>query len=116
MIFVYILIFIASCALLTIAGKWLVEALSKVCVFLKMKEFVLAFFIVAFGTTLPNLIIGIISAINKIPELSFGDVVGANIFDLTIVIGLSALVSRGGLTSHSRTVRGRSLFSLIIAL
>lgn len=111
-----IFIFIGSCALLTFAGKWLVDAISQIGKFLKVKEFVLAFFIIAFGTTLPNLIIGIISAINKIPELSFGDVIGANIFDLSIVIGLSALVSRGGLSAQSRTVQGSSVYTILIAI
>ncbi len=109
-------IFIGSCILLTFSGKWLVDAISRIGEFLKIKEFVLTFFIVAFGTTLPNLIIGVISAFNKIPQLSFGDVVGSNIFDLTIVVGLAALISRGGLSSQSRTVQGSSIYTMIIAL
>ncbi len=116
MILFYILIFIISCLLLAFSGKWLVEALSRIALFLNLKEFVVAFFIVAFGTTIPNLIIGVISALNKIPELSFGDVVGSNIFDLTIVVGLAALISRGGLSAPSKTVQGSSLFTMIIAL
>lgn len=84
--------------------------------FLKIKEFVLAFFIVAFGTTLPNLIIGVISALNKIPELSFGDVVGANILDFSLVVGLAILVSKNGLSSESRTVQGSSIYVMIVSL
>ncbi len=116
MLWFYILVFIVSCILLTFSGKWLVDALSRIALFLSLKEFVVAFFIVAFGTTLPNLIIGVISALNNIPELSFGDVVGSNIFDLSIVVGLAALVSRGGLSAGSRTVQGSSVFIMIIAL
>jgi cation:H+ antiporter len=116
MLWFYVLIFILSCTVLTFSGKWLVEALIRIGIFLKIKEFVLAFFIVAFGTTLPNLIIGVISAFNKIPELSFGDVVGSNIFDLSLVMGLAALVSRGGLSSESRTVQGSSIYVMIVAL
>lgn len=112
----YILIFIASCFLLIFAGKWLIDALSRIALVLSLKEFVVAFFIMAFGTSLPNLMIGIVSALNKVPELSFGDVVGANIFDLSIVIGLAALISKAGLTSKSRTVQGSSVFTIIIAL
>ncbi len=111
-----ILIFIGSCLILTFVGKWLVDALSRIGRFLRLKEFVLAFFIIAFGTTLPNLIIGVISALNKIPELSFGDVIGSNIFDISLVVGLAALVSRAGLSSESRTVQGSAIFTVIIAL
>lgn len=116
MLWFYILIFIISCLILAFAGKWLVDALSRIALFLSLKEFVVAFFIVAFGTTLPNLIIGVTSALNNIPELSFGDVVGSNIFDLSIVIGLAALVSRAGLSCQSRTVQGSSVFTIIITL
>lgn len=116
MLFLHILLFLVSCLLLTFSGKWLVDALSRIGTFLKVKEFVLAFFIVAFGTTIPNLIIGVISALNKIPELSFGDVVGSNIFDISLVVGLAALFSKGGLSSDSKTVQGTSIFTTIIAL
>ena len=116
MLWFYILIFIGSCLLLMFSGKWLVEAISRIGRFLELKEFVLAFFVIALGTTIPNLIIGIISALNKIPELSFGDVVGSNIFDLSLVVGLAALVSRGGLSSESKTVQGSCIFTMFIAL
>ena len=115
-LFLHIIIFLGSCLLLAISGKWLIEAMSRIGVCLKLKEFVLSFFIIGIGATIPNLIIGVISALNKIPQLSFGDVIGSNIFDISIVIGLAALISRGGLSSSSRTVQGSSIFIIIIAL
>lgn len=112
----HIFILIGSLLLLIFAGKWLIDAMSRIGICLKLKEFVLAFFIVGIGATLPNLVIGIVSALNGIPELSFGDVVGSNIFDISMVVGLAALISRGGLSSNSRTVQGSSIFTTIIAL
>ncbi len=111
-----IFILVGSFLLLALAGKWMIEAMSRIGVCLKLKEFVLAFFVVGIGATMPNLIIGVVSALNGIPELSFGDVVGSNIFDISIVVGLAALISRGGLSSNSRTVQGSAIFMMIIAL
>jgi cation:H+ antiporter len=111
-----IFILIGSFILLALAGKWMIEAMSRMGICFKLKEFVLAFFVIGIGATIPNLIIGIVSAMNKIPELSFGDVVGSNIFDISIVVGLAALVSRGGLSSNSRTVQGSAIFTMIIGL
>jgi cation:H+ antiporter len=111
-----ILILLGSFILLALSGKWMIDALSRIGVCLKLKEFVLAFFVVGIGATIPNLVIGIMAAANKIPELSFGDVVGSNIFDISIVVGLAALVSRAGLSSNSRTVQGSAIFVVIIAL
>jgi cation:H+ antiporter len=112
----HILILVGSFFLLALAGNWLISAMSRIGICLRLKEFVLAFFVVGIGATIPNLIIGIVAATHKIPELSFGDVVGSNIFDISIVIGLAALISRGGLSSNSRTVQGSAVFTTIIAL
>lgn len=111
-----ILILIGSFLLMAFSGKWLIDALSRVGICLKLKEFVLAFFVVGIGATIPNLVIGVFAALNKIPELSFGDVVGSNIFDISMVVGLAALLSKGGLSANSRTVQGSSIFTLIIAI
>jgi len=105
-----------SFLLLAFAGKWLIDALARIGVCLRLKEFVLAFFVIGIGATIPNLIIGVVAALRGIPELSFGDVVGSNIFDISIVVGLAALISRGGLSSNSRTVQGSSIFMVAISL
>lgn len=116
MIFFYIIIFIISSIFLSLSGKWLVDSLSKIAKFLGWKEFVVAFATVAFGVSLPNLFVGIISAIKKIPILSFGDVIGGNIIDLTLAMGIAALISRGGLSASSRTVQGSTFFTFFIAI
>jgi len=111
-----ILIFLISCFLLAFSSKWLIGALLRIALFLKLKEFVVGFFLMAFAVSLPNLFVGITAALNKIPELSFGDVIGGNIVDLSLVIGLAALLSRGGLSAQSRTVQGSSIFTIFIGI
>jgi len=116
----YALIFLAvtdiiSCLVLTFSSKWLIDTLSRVALFLKMKEFVVGFFIMAFAASIPNFFVGIISALNKVPQLSFGDVTGGNIIDLSLVIGLAALLSRGGLSAQSRTVQGSAIFTIFVS-
>lgn len=116
MFWIYVLVFIVSCFLLAFSSKWLVSALSRIALFLQLKEFVVAFFLMAFAASIPNLIVGIVAASNKIPQLSFGDVVGGNIVDLSILVGLAALISKKGLSAQSRTVQGSSVFTMIIAI
>ena len=116
MLWFYIFIFLASCALLFWTGNFLVGALTKLAKFLGWKEFVVAFFAMAFATSIPNFFVGIISALNKIPELSFGDIVGANIIDLSLVMALAALISKTGLSAPSRTVQGSSVFTIGVAI
>jgi cation:H+ antiporter len=110
-----ILIFIASCAGLYFAGELVVGALMRTAKSLGWREFVVAFIVVAFAGTLPNLFVGITSAINKIPELSFGDIVGGNVIDLTLAIALAALVAKS-LPADSRMVQTTSFFTILIAI
>jgi cation:H+ antiporter len=112
----YILIFVTSFILLSFSGRWLIDSLKRISEFLGWKEFVVAFFITAFSVSLPNFFVGIISALNKVPELSFGDIVGGNVAELAFLGGLAALISRRGLSANSRTVQGSSIFAIIIAL
>ena len=98
------------------SGNFLVGALTRIARFLGWKEFVVAFFIMAFATSIPNLFVGIVSGLNKIPELSFGDVVGTNIVDLALILGLAALISRRGLSAPSQTVQGSSIFTMAAAI
>jgi len=112
----YILIFLSSFGLLFWSSNFLVDVLKRVCKFLGWKEFVVSFFIVAFATTIPNFIVDTISALNKVPHLAFGDVVGTNIADLTLIVALSALISKAGLSLPSRTVQGSSIFTIGVAI
>ena len=116
MLYFHILIFIFSFGILFWSSNCLVDVLKKVSKFLGWKEFVVSFFIVAFATTVPNFFVDIISALNKVPQLAFGDVVGTNIADLTLILALSALISRAGLSVPSRTVQGSSIFTIGVAL
>lgn len=115
MIWIYIFIFIISCFLLALSGKWLVNSLAGIAKFLGWREFVVAFILISLGTSIPNLFVGISSALHKIPELSFGDVVGGNVVDLTLLIALAVFVA-GGLSTDSKTVRSSSFFTLAIAV
>jgi len=116
MIFYQIIIFIISFLLLSFSGRWLIESLKRISEFLGWKEFVVAFFITAFSVSLPNFFVGIISALNKVPELSFGDIIGGNVAELALLGGLAALISKKGLSANSKTVQGSSIFAIITAL
>lgn len=116
MLWIYILIFLFSCGLLAFSSRWLVDSLTKIAKYLRWKEFVAAFFIMAFGVSIPNFFVGITSALNKIPELSLGDIVGGNIVELSLIVGIAALISKMGLSAPSRTVQGSSIFTIMAAI
>lgn len=115
MLWLYILIFIISCFFLTLSGNWLIESLTRMARFLGWKEFVVAFFVMSFAASLPELLIGITSAFHKIPELSFGNIVGANVIHFTLAIAISALILKG-IEVESHTVQAGSFFAVIAAI
>ena len=112
----YIVVFIISCLLLFWVGNFLVEALMRMARFLGWKEFVVAFFVVAFAASIPELLIGISSALHKIPELSFGNIVGANIIHFSLAVALCVLILKGSMTVESRTVQAGSAFAVLAAI
>ena len=86
--------FFIAIVVLVISGYWLVNSLSKIASFLKISEFVLGFIFMAISTSLPELFIGIKSALLKSPSLSFGNVIGANVLNLTVAIGIPIIIAR----------------------
>jgi cation:H+ antiporter len=117
MAYTYISIFVVSVAMLYFSGKLIISGLMKVAKFLKLKEFVVAFFIMAFAASLPNLAVGIISAINGIPELSFGEIMGGNVVDMTLAVVLALLFSpKKEISAESKTTQSSAFFTFAAAV
>lgn len=111
----YILIFAVSISLLVFSGNLLIGALARIARFLGWKEFVVAFILMAMGSSLPNLFVGVSSALHKIPQLSLGDIIGGNVVVLTLAAGLAVFFSKGGIPAESRTIQSSSFFTLVAA-
>ncbi|MFH1307988.1 MAG: hypothetical protein ABIH72_03990 [archaeon] len=87
--------FIISAAFVVVSGIYLVKSLTKISHFLRISEFTAAFIIIAVATSLPELFVGISSALQGTPAISLGNVIGANILDITIITGIFVLLGRG---------------------
>ena len=116
MIFIYLAIFISSFLILAYSSKKLVGSLTVIAKFLGWKEFVVAFFTMSLAATIPNLSVGISSALHGIPQLSFSEIIGGNIIDLTVAMALAILISGNGLRLASRTVQGTAVFTLLLSI
>ncbi len=113
---IWLFIFIISCFLLFWSGSRLVKGLMRIAKYLALREFVIAFFVMAFAGTLPNLFVGINSALHGIPELSFGEVVGGNVVDLTLAVGLAVLIGGTALPVRSKMVQTSTIFTAAVAI
>jgi cation:H+ antiporter len=117
MLLVYISIFILSCIFLYFSGELIVKGLLRLARFFGVTEFVVAFFVMAIAASLPNLFVGITSALKGIPELSFGDIMGNNIIALTLAVGLAVFFSpKKEIPAENKTVKYTSFFTIIAAI
>jgi len=114
MTWLYLLIFIVSCLALIRSGVWLIRSLIRIAKYLQMTEFVVAFILMAFATSVPELFVGIISALHHTPELSFGNVIGSNIINLTLVVAISVFIAKG-LKCEGAVIQRSSIYTMIIA-
>lgn len=86
------LLFVAGLTSLILASGWLVTLLTWMARYLKLSEYSVAFLLMAGATSIPELFVGINSALTNTPELSLGNVLGANLLNVTLVIGLIVLI------------------------
>lgn len=91
------------------------RSLTRIAQFLKWGEFIVAFILMAFVTSVPELFVGIMSAFHHKPELSFGNVIGSNIVNLTLAVGICVLIA-GGLKVKAVILQRSSIYTAIIAL
>lgn len=112
-----IILFIASCFILSWLSAGLIKVLIQIAKYLGWREFMIGFFVMAFATSLPNLFVDISAALKGMPNLAFGDIVGGNLVDLTLVMGLAVLFGKKSSTStKSKTVQTSAIFTAVIAI
>ena len=83
-----ILILILGLVVLIVGGEFLVRGASRVALRLKISPLVVGLTIVAFGTSSPELFISIQSALAGSPDMAMGNVIGSNICNLALVLGV----------------------------
>jgi cation:H+ antiporter len=97
------LLIIAGLALLVGGGEALVRGASGIALLAKVTPAVVGLTIVAAGTSMPELVVSLQSAIEGSPGIAVGNVVGSNIFNIAAILGLTALVRP--LRTQGNTVR-----------
>lgn len=91
-IFLQILFLIIGMALLIKGADFFVDGSKDVATRMRIPAVVIGLTLVSIGTSLPEASVSITSAINGANDLSFGNVVGSNIFNCFIVIGLCSMI------------------------
>lgn len=91
----YFLIFVIAAAMVGVGAYFMVEAAKYLAKLAGLSELFIGLTIVAFGTSLPELITTINSIRKKEPGLGLGNIIGANIINSTLLVGLTGALSGG---------------------
>jgi cation:H+ antiporter len=79
-------------AILTAGAEVLVRGAVGLATAMKVSPLVIGLTVVAFGTSAPELVVSLRSAFTGQPEIALGNVVGSNVFNVLVILGLSALI------------------------
>jgi cation:H+ antiporter len=88
---------VGGLVVLVIGARWLVDSAISIASALGVSDVIIGLTIVAAGTSLPEVVTSIIATLRKERDIAIGNVVGSNIFNLLGILGISAMVTQGGL-------------------
>jgi len=93
-VFVWSAIFIGSLGVLVKASDYFTKASEKIGKFIGIPSFITGVTIVAIGTSLPELVSSIIAVLKNSSEIVIGNVLGSNITNIFLILGLAGIVGR----------------------
>jgi cation:H+ antiporter len=87
----FILWIVFSLVLLFLGAEWLVRGSSALALRLGITPLVIGLTVVAYGTSMPEMVVSTVAALKGQGNIAVGNVVGSNIFNVCVILGLSAL-------------------------
>ena len=92
-LFIWLGVFIISLGVLVKSSDYFTEAAEKIGLLLGLPSFIIGVTIVAVGTSLPELVSSIIAVQQNSSEIVLGNVVGSNIANIFLIIGIASVIS-----------------------
>lgn len=90
---VQFLILAAGLGLILLGANYLVDGASSIAKKFGLSEFIIGVTIVGIGTSAPEMVVSVISAISGKADMAIGNIVGSNIFNTFMILGVTALVA-----------------------
>ena len=87
-----ILLLVVGFVALILGANWLVDGATSVGIRAKLSPLIIGLTIVAFGTSLPELIINVFSCIKGSSGLAIGNIVGSNIMNILLILGVASVI------------------------
>ena len=102
--------------MLVLGANWLVESATSIAGAFGVSDLVIGLTVVAIGTSLPELATSIIAVRRGERDLAVGNVVGSNIFNIGSVLGLTAVISPGGVPVADAAITFDIPFMVVVGI
>ena len=107
----FVLVFL-SVLMLWKGADWLVDSAAEIAHTLKVSDLIIGLTVVAFGTSAPEFAVTISAAVTKQTDISIGNVIGSNIFNLGFILGGTAIIRP--ISTNKNMFNRDGLFLLIV--
>lgn len=111
---VQLLLLVAGFALLMKGADWFVEGASEIADKLGVSQLVIGLTIVAMGTSLPEAAVSIASALKGSADLTIGNVVGSNVMNVLLILGLTSVIK--AIPVQKSTVKYEIPFVIVVTV
>lgn len=88
----YLIFLVLGIAGLVVGANWMVDSAKEIALAFGVSEYIIGVTVVAFGTSLPELATSVIAAYRGRTDISVGNLVGSNIFNIMAVLGITSIV------------------------
>ncbi len=85
-------LFVLGLVLLSLGAKWLVEGSSGIALHFGIRPIIVGMTVVAFGTSMPEFVFNLAATLQGSNDLGLGNIVGSNIANIALVLGVSAII------------------------
>ena len=92
MIVLHLVIFAAGLFALYLGAKWLVTGASSLALRFGIRPLIIGITVIALATSMPEFVVNLVAAISGEDSLALGNIVGSNISNIGLILGVSALV------------------------
>ena len=110
------LIFLISFLMLYYGGELLVRSSISIALKMRISSLVVGMTIVSFATSAPELFVSVQSSLKGVTDITFGNVIGSNISNITLVLGLTAIVFKINISRETYLINYPIMFLISLLL
>lgn len=108
------ILFVLSFVMLFFGGELLVRSSVALALRMRISTLVIGMTVVSFATSSPELFVSVKSSLSGITDITFGNVIGSNIANITLVLGLTAIVFSLNITNKTKNINFPFMFFIFL--